>query len=259
MKIGIVGFGFVGNAVAESHKDHKLVIRDPKLKKDSADINEIKTCDAIYVCVPTPMGVDGKCDDSYIRLVLEELTDYKGIIICKSTVPPSVYKELNLKYPNIVHSPEFLTAANAVNDYLNTKWILIGGADEWTAKAEEIIKSSNTLAKEFVKTDIATAAFFKYLANSFLATKVTFMNDMWQLANQIGVDWESIKSISNNDIRLGNTHWDVPGPDGKFGFGGACFPKDVKAIITEALDHNLDFDLLQNVISINKKHRSKLE
>jgi len=255
MKIGIVGFGFVGSAVAESHKKHTLIIRDPKLKENSASLTDIKECDAIYVCVPTPVSKNGRCDDSHIKSVLEELSDYNGIIICKSTVPPSVYKNLNSIHPNIVHSPEFLTAANAVNDYINAQWILIGGAPHWTAQAIKIIKSSNISAKEFLETDIETAAFFKYLANSFLATKVTFMNDMWQLASQLGIDWESIKDISVKDSRLGNSHWDVPGPDGKFGYGGACFPKDVAAIIAEALDYNLNFELLQRVEVINKHHR----
>jgi len=255
MKIGIIGFGFVGNAVAQSYEQHTLVIKDPKLNDLSASMDEIKNCNAVYICLPTPMSNDGQCDDSCVRLVLEELTNYKNVIICKSTIPPSNYKELSIKYPNIVHSPEFLTASNAVNDYLNAPWILVGGSPKRVKQAIEIIKSSNISTKKFIEADIQTAAFFKYLANSFLATKVTFMNDMWQLANQLGIDWQFVKDISSNDIRLGNTHWDVPGPDGKFGYGGACFPKDVAAIISEAQDYNVSFELLRHVEDINKRRR----
>jgi UDPglucose 6-dehydrogenase len=255
MKIGIVGQGFVGNAVTASHKNDTLVVRDPKLKEKSASIDDIKSCDAVYICVPTPMSSTGQCDDSFIRGVLEELKDYDHVIICKSTAPPSIYKELNLKYPNVVHSPEFLTAANAVNDYLKAQWILVGGNPRWTKEAIEVIKSSSISAKKFVETDIQTASFFKYLANSFLATKVTFMNDMYKLSAQLGIAWKDVKEISTNDLRLGNTHWDVPGPDGKFGYGGACFPKDVAAIIAESDRQTIDLKLLKTVESINLKHR----
>ena len=97
---------------------------------------------------------------------------------------------------------------------------------------------------------------FKYLANSFMATKVTFMNEFYQLAQHFDVNWQDIKEIAKNDSRLGHTHWDVPGPDGKFGFGGACFPKDVAAICEQAIDVGMSLELLERVETINKKHRA---
>ena len=257
MKIGIIGLGFVGTAVSVSHRSDTLILRDPKLGEKSASVEEIKTCDAIYICVPTPMMKDGRCDDSYVRSVLEEIQGYERVIICKSTLPPSVYDELNKTYLNLVHSPEFLTAANATNDYLNSRWILIGGDTQWVAEAAKIIRSSWLVASTYFETDIKTAAFFKYIANSFLAAKVTFMNEMYELAGEMGVSWSTIKSLAENDARLGNTHWDVPGPDGKFGYGGACFPKDVAAIISEAKDHNVDLSVLEQVQKINHEHRKK--
>jgi UDPglucose 6-dehydrogenase len=255
MKLGIVGFGFVGKAVAWSHRNQELKIRDPKLEEISASIIDIKACDAVYVCVPTPMLETGQCDDSYVRSVLAELVDYTGIIICKSTVPPGVYQELETKYSNIVHAPEFLTAANANEDYEKSTWVLVGGSPKNVEKAIAVISTSTIEAAYYHKTNIATASLFKYVANSFLASKVTFMNDMYQLANKVNVDWKEIKEISSNDPRLGNSHWDVPGPDGQFGFGGACFPKDVAAIVKHAADNGIELDLLGNVKRINKKHR----
>jgi UDPglucose 6-dehydrogenase len=255
MKLGIVGFGFVGKAVAWSHRNQELKIRDPKLEENSASIDDIKACDAVYVCVPTPMLETGQCDDSYVRSVLAELVDYTGIIICKSTVPPGVYQELETKYSNIVHAPEFLTAANANEDYEKSTWVLVGGSAANVEKAIAVISTSTIAAAYYHKTNIATASLFKYVANSFLASKVTFMNDMYHLANKVNVDWKEIKEISSNDPRLGNSHWDVPGPDGQFGFGGACFPKDVAAIVKHAADNGIELDLLGNVKRINKKHR----
>lgn len=255
MKIGILGLGYVGSAVAWTHRHHEVVKRDPKFGDKSASLEEIKSCDAVYICVPTPMLENGHCDDSYVKSVLKELEDYKKIIICKSTVPPGVYKELQTLYPNIVHAPEFLTAANATADYENSTWVLVGGNEEQVEEAINVIKTSSIAATHYHKTDIATASLFKYIANSFMATKVTFMNDMFHLANHLGIRWDDIKNIATNDPRLGNSHWDVPGPDGQFGFGGACFPKDVAAIIEHGLDLGIDLELLDRVETINKKHR----
>jgi len=256
LNIGIFGLGYVGTAVAWTHRHQTVIVRDPKLGNDSASLDDIKNCDAIYVCVPTPMRNDGHCDDSYIKSVLLELKDYKKVIICKSTIPPGVYKELQETYLNIVHAPEFLTAANATQDYETSTWVLIGGKESWVEQAEQVIKSSTIAATHYHRTDIATASIFKYIANSFLASKVMFMNDMYHLTNVLGIDWSEIKLIAGNDARLGNSHWDVPGPDGQFGFGGACFPKDVSAIIEHAKNQNKRLELLETVQALNKKQRN---
>lgn len=256
MKIGIFGLGYVGTAVANTHKHHTLVIRDPKLKEQSASLAEIKTCDAIYICVPTPMSENGHCNDQYVRSVLKEIKDFDKVIISKSTVPPGVYKELHNTYQNLVHAPEFLTAANAVDDYKNSTWVLIGGDKKWCEQAQEIIKSSSIVATHYHFTDIATASLFKYVANTFLATKVTFMNDLYRLAGKINVSLEEIKEISKNDPRLGISHWDVPGPDGLFGYGGACFPKDVSALIEHGKSLEVDMLLLKTVKELNNSNRN---
>jgi UDPglucose 6-dehydrogenase len=256
MKIGLLGLGYVGSAVANSHKNQDLVIRDPKLGDKSASINEIKACEAVYVCVPTPMLNNGHCDDSFVRSVLEELDDYTGVIICKSTVPPGVYLRLQNRYPNLVHAPEFLTAANAIQDYEMSTWVLIGGNEEYCQKAKSVISISTIKATHYHLTDIATASLFKYMANAFMATKVIFMNDLYHLANAVGVKWTEIKEIAKNDPRLGISHWDVPGPDGNFGYGGACFPKDVSAIIKHGIDIGTPQRLLEAVKAVNDSHRN---
>jgi UDPglucose 6-dehydrogenase len=212
----------------------------------------------VYVCVPSPMLANGHCDDSYLKSVLNELADYNKVIICKSTVPPGVYAALQQDYLNIVHAPEFLTAANANSDYVKATWMLVGGNGKWVDDAVEVIKSGNIAAIRYHKTDITTASLFKYIANSFMATKVTFMNEMFNLASQVGVNWTEIKQIAKNDPRLGNTHWDVPGPDGQFGYGGACFPKDVSAIVEHSIDVGSKLELLDCVRNLNSTYRKIL-
>lgn len=255
MKIGILGLGYVGSAVAWTHRHHQVVARDPKLGDKSASLEQIRTCDAVYICVPTPMLDDGRCDDSFVKSVLAELADYSKIIICKSTVPPGVYAYLESKYSNIVHAPEFLTAANATADYESATWVLVGGQPDNVERAIAIISTSTIAATHYQKTNITTASMFKYLANSFMATKVTFLNEFYQLAKHFDVNWADIKNIAKNDSRLGHTHWDVPGPDGKLGFGGACFPKDISAICEQAIDVGMSLELLERVETINNNMR----
>jgi UDPglucose 6-dehydrogenase len=262
MKIGIIGFGYVGSAVGWAHRKQDQIIRDPKLK-DSRGLQEFVNADAVFICLPSPMLEDGRCDTSYLENGLDELMSSvkfeKPIpIICKTTAPPSVYNKLQEKYPNIVYSPEFLTAANHIADYSNAEFFVIGGHAEWCERAREVIRQGVSLTdNDFIYTDIKTASMFKYMMNSFMSMKVTFMNDFYELCQAEGVDWRTMKKLAGYDDRVGKTHMDVPGPDGQFGYGGACFPKDVAAIITEAIDLNVDFELMQRVESINARHRNK--
>jgi len=259
MKIGIIGYGFVGAAIARAHHKDELIIKDPKLES-SADYSDFINCDAIYICVPSPSTSDGHCDTSILEQTVKELlfvliNDFIPVI-CKTTAPPSVYEQLQKQYPNIVHCPEFLTAANSVRDYLNSNYFVLGGDTEWCIKVREIIRLSISLVdNKFLITDIKTAALYKYMMNCYLATKVTFMNDFKNLADAEGVEWNSLKSLTVFDNRIGNTHMEVPGPDGQYGWGGACFPKDVAAIIEEAIDLGVDFELMDRVESINRHHR----
>lgn len=261
MKIGIIGMGFVGSAVAWAHRRQDVIFYDPAFK-DSCDFYELNDCKAIYVCVPTPADTIGKCDSSILEATIDKLllaTINKQIpIICKSTAPPSVYEQLHSRCPSIVHSPEFLTAKNAVGDYQNAEFIILGGNEDWCIKARQIIKMGVTRDDDdFLIMDIKTASLYKYLANSYLAMKVSFANDFAELARIEGVDWNDLASISSRDSRIGSGHFKVPGPDGQYGWGGACFPKDVSAILEEALSLGTELELLGRVEEINKKHRRR--
>ena len=260
MRIGIIGFGYVGQAIGWSYRfKADLVIRDPKLV-DSASVDQFASCDAIFICVPSPPSEDGHCDTTILEDTLKELLfvniNTRIPIISKVTAPPSVYARLQEEYPNLVYCPEFLTAANNVADYANATYFVLGGDYDWCVKARTIIHLGvNLVHDKFTIVDIKTAALYKYMMNSYLATKVTFMNDFKLLADAEGVAWEDLKHLSKADARIGNTHMTVPGPDGQYGWGGGCFPKDVAAIITEAIDLGVDFELLDRVEAINKKHR----
>lgn len=261
MKIGIIGYGYVGSAIGWAHKHDQVLIHDPKFP-DSVNKSEFLTCDAVYVCVPSPSTEDGHCDTSILESILKDLflINLKNDvpIICKTTAPPSVYERLQTQYPSIVHCPEFLTARNHISDYYKTEVFILGGDVEFCEKARDIINQSNVVHNNFLLTDIKSASLFKYMMNSYLATKVSFMNDFKKLADVHDIEWNQIKELARYDARIGTSHMDVPGPDGERGWGGACFPKDIAAIQMEALDLSIELELLGRVEDINKKHRKLL-
>lgn len=264
MKIGIIGHGFVGSAIAHAYKKHELVIIDPKLS-NSNTYSDLKNTDAIFICVPSPPTEHGYCDTTILESVLKNLIltkmDGDVPIISKTTAPPEAYARLQKQYPCLIHSPEFLVAATAIADYKYCKWMILGGHESSVKKSLSVISEGcPDLRKDrILHTDIKTAAFYKYLMNCYLAAKVTFMNDFYELSIAEGVNWGAVKEISKLDDRIGTTHMNVPGPDGKYGWGGMCFPKDVEAICMEALDHALEFQLMNQVSKINKRHREKNE
>jgi nucleotide sugar dehydrogenase len=248
-KIGIIGLGFVGNAIYRSIEPYSygqgaLVILDP-VKGHNTSYEELYECEGIFVCVPSPMKADGSCDTSILESVLLNLKNYKGVIISKVTAPPDVYQRLNDQYPNLVHAPEFLTAANAVRDYANGTFAIIGGrVKAYRDAAEMIIRLSQRNLETVKFCSIGEAALAKYAINSFLATKVIFMNELYNLANKAGLNYDVVSNLIKQDQRIGSSHMMVPGPDGQLGFGGACFPKDTEALVNYAKSVSVDLSVL---------------
>jgi UDPglucose 6-dehydrogenase len=258
-KIGIVGYGFVGSAIASSFDGllDGLVIMD-KAKGHNATYLELIECDGIFVCVPTPQDENGTCDTSILSEILLNINSYgyKGVIISKCTAPPDVYTELNKLYPNLVHVPEFLTAANARIDYISGKFAFIGGSVfAYQREAERIIKSGYNSIEKIQYCTIAEAALAKYAINTFMATKVTFMNELYNLATASKIDYNAVVNMIGFDPRIGASHMKVPGPEGEFGFGGACFPKDTSALLKYAEKYNVEMDVLGAAVAKNAKLR----
>ena len=233
--IGIIGQGFVGNAVYQKFKNHFGVLTyDIDREKCNSTFDELATkCDTIFVCLPTPMNSDGSANVSLIEGTLEKLNRYENkVVIIKSTIPPSTTEGFNKTYTNlsVVFNPEFLTERNAVSDYENQNRIILGGPKRATTHLKQIFSKVFPKAS-IVKTDSTHAEMVKYLTNTFLSTKVSFANEMYQLCEKLGIDYDKVVEYSIYDERLGKSHWSVPGPDGDFGFGGHCFPKDLAALI----------------------------
>ena len=200
------------------------------------------------VCVPTPT-VDGICDDSMIREVLEELGEVPVLLKC--TVPPNMLET----YPsNVTYNPEFLRAKTAEEDFKNQNRIIIGGPEESLEILSQVFESSFPEVPLF-KTSSSVAELVKYTTNCFLAVKVSFANELFELCKAINVDYDEVAKHATKDERLGNSHWSVPGPDGKNGFGGSCFPKDLNAILQLCKSNDVDCSTMSAAWETNLRVR----
>ena len=257
LKIGIIGLGYVGAAIRNAFDSAffvECVIIDPAKGFNSATYNDLKDADAVFVCVPTPRSETDNCDTSILEDVLRQLNKikYNGVIISKCTATPDVYTRLGGLYPNLVHIPEFLTAANADIDYTNGQFAIIGGrVKAYMNEAERIIKIGQTNLQNIIHCNIGEAALTKYTINSFLAVKVVFMNEVYKLAEASGLDYDKIRSMIGLDSRIGTSHMQVPGPDSYYGFGGPCLPKDTEALVKFSKDLGVTMTVLEAALKKN--------
>jgi len=261
-KIGIVGKGFVGGAVSNGfNKNVEQIIVDPVHSDTTLEQLVEKGPTLTFVCVPTPPNEDGSINVDIVTDVLVELSmrDYKGVVVVKSTIIPDYLhqfkKEFDLK---IVYNPEFLTEANAHADFINPNMQVLGGKWKDCEVVEKAyLRHSSVKVVPTFKTDLTTASLLKYTINSYLATKVMFMNDIHKLhqAGTSQVSWEQFTDMLTRDPRMGDSHMQVPGPDGEFGFGGHCFPKDTEALLKYANDKSIKLNMLKKAVETNKKIR----
>ena len=267
-KIGIIGNGFVGSAIVHGfilHSDD-ILIYDNDTRKSTHSFEEVvDKSDIIFVCVPTPMFESGECDTSIIEKTIEDMTISKSIsqkvIVIKSTVVPGTVEKLAQRYPklNFVFNPEFLTERKARLDFINAARIVLGSNKQDALDKVESLYKNRFPHTRIIKTDFGTAQLIKYMANCFFATKVSFMNEMFQICEALGGDWNAAVEGFITDGRIGNSHIDVPGHDGDFGYGGKCFPKDINAMIKRSEDLGIDPKMLKASWEKNKEVRKKLD
>ena len=255
-KVGIIGNGFVGESQAFAFlpvSDLKIYDTDPL--KSTHTKNEVLDSDFVFVCVPTPMKKDGTQDLSYIKMVFEEAQP-GPIYIIKSTIIPGTTELLQNTYKElqIIFSPEFLTERKAKLDMMTQSRIILGGDLKNVDRVAELFEE-RFMNKHIIKTDSTTAELIKYMNNSFLATKVSIMNEFKLLADAIGASWEDALYGFAADCRIGDSHLQVPGPDGKMGYGGTCFPKDVNALLSFASKHNISLNSIEGGWKTNLRVR----
>ena len=266
--IGIIGNGFVGGAVLSAFSTtNKMMVYD---KNKTNSINTLKEVvqesDFIFVSVPTPMRNvrGGEIDLSIVSQVLRDIGEHSPkkdtIIILKSSVVPGSVEKMIKDNPelNIVYNPEFLREKTARLDFLNPSRIVIGGSLENVKEVKKLFQFRFPFSKILI-TDVTTAQMIKYMANCFLATKVSYINEMYQVAQKLGVNWNEALEGFALDGRIGLSHITVPGPDGQLGFGGKCFPKDINAMIHLCQDVGVDPTVLKAAWEKNLEVREDLD
>jgi len=257
-KVGVIGNGFVGEAISfafSSVSDMYVYDTDPLKSLD--DLESVHTCDFVFICVPTPMFEDGSQDLSYVESTFKKATS-KPVYILKSTVLPGTTDQLSKKYSNIkiIFSPEFLTERTAKLDMLTQSRIILGGELTLTEKVKNLFNQRFKI-KNIIQTDSKTAELTKYMNNTFFATKVSIMNEFKLLCDKIGADWEDALKGFVSDGRIGDSHLNVPGHDGKLGYGGTCFPKDVNALLSFSKKHDIELNTISGGWKTNLKVRSE--
>jgi UDPglucose 6-dehydrogenase len=264
VKVGIVGYGFVGKATAKGFsKNTELFVVDPLLGTNLSDLKEFMP-EFIFLCLPTPMKKDGSQDFTSVKEVFMEMLSNKvsSTIILKSTVTPSNIKTVDNLFEDYIYNPEFLREKHAEEDFINSSMIILGGSKDNQEKVRNLYENHSICeTKNYVLTDKITASLIKYSINSFLASKVIFFNQLKDLFDSSGAkeDWDFFINVLDMDKRIGNSHMNVPGHDGRLGFGGACFTKDTAALLKYAESLNQEFTLLKKAVKINNNIRSKYD
>ena len=246
--VGIIGFWFVGKAIAHGFGPVvPILYYDPKHSEGNTFEEVVTKSNFIFVGVPTPMkdGNGAEIDSTILDGVIEQLnnriaklstfkTSDAPVVIIKSTVTPNVLMRYTSLYPDLrlVFSPEFLTERTAYLDFMNATRIILGGKRVDTDAAERLHRI-RFLHTPIYHCDLIAASLVKYMCNAFFSVKVSFLNEMRDvvLNSSSTTSWDQVVAMFLADQRIGNSHYQVPGPDGKFGFGGKCLPKDLNAII----------------------------
>ncbi len=228
----------------------------------SSDIDmAVKKSEVCFIAVGTPQGEDGSADLQYVfdvaKSIAKAMNGYK-VIVDKSTVPVGTAEkvteiiEQNTIYPfDVVSNPEFLKQGNAVDDFLSPDRVIIGSnSEKATQLMQEIYSPFLRTANRIILMDVKSAEMTKYAANSFLATKISFMNEIANLCEKVGADAEMVRIGVSTDTRIGNKFL-FPG----LGYGGSCFPKDVKALIKTGSEHGCEMNIIKAADETNKKQR----
>ena len=265
LNIGIVGNGFVGQATSLFEtKDTNIIIYDidpSKCKPQGIALENFILCDLVFICVPTPMEPSGKCHTSIVENIVKKLKTIvdarKTQIVIRSTVPTGTSQSLDCFF-----MPEFLTEKNWKTDFQNCNtWIFGLTKNEeknhiFISNIQKLIKNAIDYNKiqynsvVFINSD--EAEMIKYFRNTFLAVKVSYCNEIEEFCRKKGIDYEKVKNIATLDHRITRNHTNVPGHDGKRGYGGTCFPKDIQSLHYQMQEVNMKSFMIKSSIERNE-------
>ena len=262
-KIGIIGRGFVGSAVefgfsAQTGCDAVVKVYDKNPSKSIHTLSEtVNKSDFIFLSVPTPSNLDGSMNIDILTNALQDIESVNkrtdNVILIRSTIIPGTTSKLQKKFKklNLVFNPEFLTERSAKFDFINQSRFILGGRKKYTRMVADLYRWRFGDSVPCIETNFETAEMIKYMNNCFFATKVSYLNEMKLVSDKVGIDWDLAVEGFIRDGRIGHSHLAVPGPDGRLGFGGSCFPKDIQAMINFGDELDLDLTTLKGAWQTN--------
>lgn len=264
MRIGIIGNGVVGSATAAAFKDYEVRITDRLRARETHQLSDVLECDLIFLCLPTPQKEGSlECDTSAIDGFFQHgmPARFKEVnLVLRSTVPVGYTRKAREAFglPNLVHSPEFLTARTAVHDACNPKRMVIGDGRlaGIPRRLTQLYQDRWPEVPVFQMTS-DESEFLKLLQNSFSAVKIAFFNEAHSLSVKLDLAWERVIEALLAGGWINPMHTQVPGPDGKFGFGGSCLPKDLANLCNELLKEDLTATMTCGALTRNQFDREK--
>jgi len=261
--IGIIGYGVVGQATGKGFSQaHEVLWHDP-YKEGSTSVEDlVRHSEFLFVCVPTPMFSDHSGTDlSIVEKVVETFAPHlegtDKVLIFKSTVIPGTSKKYREAYPgvNFAMNPEFLTEKQPEQDFLHPDRTLIGAfTPELQNKIKALYQAIYPEDAKYFLSDPTTVELAKYASNALLSAKIILANEIYHVAEALGVNYDDARKMIEADPRIGG-HLRVPGPDGDLGFGGKCFPKDLVGFLGLAKSLNVDLSVFDSVWKKNLKVR----
>lgn len=257
----VIGNGFVGQATSQfATDDVPFLIYDTDPSRcipPSLTLEDVRqTADLIFICVPTPMdSATGECCTSIVEKVIAQLDHHPGIVV-RSTVPVGFCEKHGVAF-----LPEFLTEANARQDFVESPEWFLGAdlsrhgdtVDKMRFLLEKAREHGRIRSDSLVVLSTKEAEMLKYFRNTFLATKVSFCNEIQTFCTASGVEYDRVIRHAARDPRIGMSHTMVPGPDGKRGFGGTCFPKDVASLLFQMRSNHVASPVLSSVDDRNNR------
>lgn len=287
--VGQIGYGFIGNAVVELFRPHafRVVVYDkagydgkPLYKKVELahTIDQVvAVCEVIFVAVPTPMRQSGECDTRIVESVIQDIQNSAArigrdlgsfVVVIKSTVSPGFTKRMQDKYAlRILFSPEFLTEANAVKDFKSTNRVILGGdVDDarvvfkyfegvWPDRQIDTWVGHPDGPVSIIHCDPTVAEMVKLSTNVHLTAKVMVSNELYLICQKLGIKYDDVKNLTQIDRRIGTSHMNVPGPDGKLGFSGSCFPKDIASLSYVSEQMGYENNVFKAIVNRNQEVR----
>jgi len=265
-EVAIIGLGFVGGAMFKSFTEKGVNVYGYDKYKDGG-IGNIETCmhaNMIFLCLPT---LYNEKTEEYDKSAIYEIIDvlhkckYNGVVIIKSTIEPGTVSNLTFQYSGIrlMHNPEFLTARTAYHDFHNQNRIILG-------KTHSIMRDEVDMVHKFyhkhypnaeiVICDSKESECMKMFVNCFYASKVQLFNEFYMVCDHLNLNFNTIKDLMLGNVWINNRHTSVPGPDGKFSYGGACFPKDTKALLAFMRREDLPYLALKGVVDERDQMRN---